>query len=404
MFKLLLDLREVINRPARRGRLISVVPAAGAAVLLLAVVLGGCGRPPDPRTIVVAASATANEPAPVLAGPDRAMLRNAGANSAQATAYVVDPNTGQARVVSLTPRRPDGEVDWGPQRASELTAAVNRVQRLLDGTAASKPFDLLAWIAQAVRVTSHPGTLLVLSSGLSTAGGFNLRQVGWGANPRAAALALRRRGLLPSLAGWHVVFSGLGDTAGRQPALPLPERTILTRYWLALCQVAGAASCSVDRVTRAAPPARSRVPVPTVGVLRVRSYRGPHGQASTSVPADEFFAFGSARLLPGADSILRPVSRKANAGHRTVSITGYASPETGTAAYNRALSASRARAVEARLIALGVPVGLIAKVTGAGTAGRPRSACYHRGHVDETVCAHYRRVVITLSPPNHSAR
>lgn len=404
MFKLLRDLREVINRAARRGRRIRVVPAAGAAALLLAAVLGGCGRPPDPRTIVVAASATANEPAPVLAGPDRAMLRNAGANSAHAAAYVVDPNTGQARAVSLTPRRPDGEVDWGPQRASELTAGVNRVQRLLDGTAASKPFDLLAWIAQAVQVTIHPGTLLVLSSGLSTAGGFNLRQVGWGADPRAAALALRRRGLLPSLAGWHVVFSGLGDTAGRQPALPLPERTILIRYWLTLCQVAGAASCSADEVTRAAPPSRSRLPVPVTGVPRVRSYRGTHGQASTSVPADEFFAFGSARLLAGADAILGPVARSAMARHRTVSITGYASPETGTAAYNLALSASRARAVEARLIALGVPVRLIVKVTGAGTAGRPRSACYRQGHVDETVCTRYRRVVITLSTANRSAR
>ena len=332
------------------------------------------------------------------------MLRNVGTTSTQATAYVVDPNTGQARAVSLTPRRPDGEVDWGPQRGSELTAAVTRVQRLLDGAAASKPFDLLAWIAQAVRVTTHPGTLLVLSSGLSTAGGFNMRQVGWGADPRAAALALRRRGLLPSLAGWDVVFSGLGDTAGRQPTLPLPERTILTRYWLALCQVAGAASCRTDGVTRASPPSQSRVPVPIVGVPRVRSYRGSHGQSSTNVPADEFFAFGSARLLPGADAILRPVARKAMAGHRTVSVTGYASPETGTAAYNLALSASRARAVEARLIALGVPIRLIARVTGAGTADRPRSACYRQGHVDETECAHYRRVVITLSTPNRSAR
>jgi outer membrane protein OmpA-like peptidoglycan-associated protein len=404
MFKVLLDLREVSNHAAWRGRQIRIVLAAGAAVPLLAVVLGGCGRPPDPKTIVVAASATANEPEPVLAGPDRAMLRNAGATSPQASAYVVNPNTGQARAVSLTPRRPDGEVDWGPQRDSELTAAVNRVQRLLDGTVASKPFDLLAWIAQAIQVTTHPGTLLVLSSGLSTAGGFDMRQVGWGADPRAAALALRRQGLLPALAGWHVVFSGLGDTAGRQPALLLPERTILTRYWLTLCQAAGAASCSIDEVTRPAPPSRSRVPVPIVGVPQVGSYRGPHGEASTSVPADQFFAFGSARLLPGADAILGPVARKAIAGHRTVSITGYASPESGTAAYNLALSASRARAVEARLIALGVPVRLISKVTGAGTADHPRSVCYRQGHLDETVCAHYRRVVITLSPANRSAR
>ena len=120
------------------------------------------------------------------------------------------------------------------------------------------------------------------------------------------------------------------------------------------------------------------------------------------MPADEFFAFGSARLLPGANAILGPVTRKAMAGHRTVSITGYASPETGTAAYNLALSASRARAVEARLIALGVPVRLITKVTGAGTADRPRSTCSARATWTKPVCARYRRVVITLSPANRS--
>ena len=162
-----------------------------AALLSGTVLLTGCQPPPgNPKIIVVAASVTANEPAPVLSDPDRAMLRNAGSASTRAAAFVVDPNTGQAREVSLTPRRPDGKVDYGPERNSELGTNVNRVQQLLNTLAASKPFDLLAMIAQAVRVTTPPGTLLILSSGLSTAGGFDLRQVGWGADPRTAAISL----------------------------------------------------------------------------------------------------------------------------------------------------------------------------------------------------------------------
>jgi hypothetical protein len=37
-----------------------------------------------------------------------------------------------------------------------------------------------------------------------------------------------------------VVFSGLADVAGRQPALPLPERATLVSYWMAICRASGA--------------------------------------------------------------------------------------------------------------------------------------------------------------------
>jgi outer membrane protein OmpA-like peptidoglycan-associated protein len=381
--------------PARRHR--TIAGAATAAVLCGSVLLSGCQRPVDPpEIIVIAASATANEPAPVLAAPDRAMLLNAG-SSTNGVAFVVDPDTGQASEVSLTPRRADGEVDYGPARSRELTANVNRVQRLLNTLAASGPFDLLTMMAQAVRVTSVPGTLLVLSSGLSTAGGFDLNQVGWGADPRTVAVWLDHRGLLPRLAGWHVVFSGLADTAGRQPALPLPQRTILTGYWLTLCQVAGAASCTVDAVTRPEPPARGTAPVPVVAFPQVTSFRGPRGQ-TTDVPADAFFSFNSARLLPGADAVLAPLAAEARGQYLQVTVVGYASPDGGTDAYNLALSAARARAVKTRLIALGVPASLIVKAAGLGTAGQPRSACYHQGQLDEALCAQLRRVVITLYP------
>lgn len=380
---------------ARRSRLV----AGGVVVALFpgAVLLTGCESPPDkPKVIVVVASATANEPAPVLSGPDRAMLRNAGNSSTRAAAYVVDPNTGQAREVSLTPRRADGEVDYGPDRNSQLAANVNRVQQMLNALAARKPFDLLAMIAQGVRVTSRPGTLLVLSSGLSTSGDFDLRQVGWGANPQAAAVSLGRHGLLPRLTGWNVVLSGLGDTAGQQPAPPVPQRTILTRYWVALCRVAGATSCTVDAVTRPDPPSRSTTPVPVIPFPRVTSYHGPQGGRTTNVPADAFFAFNSARLLLGADTILGPIAARARDGHLEVTIVGYASPDGGSGSYNLTLSADRAKAVRARLIALGVPAGRIAQAVGLGTAGKTRLDCYRHGHLDEAVCAHLRRVLITL--------
>jgi outer membrane protein OmpA-like peptidoglycan-associated protein len=380
----------------------SLRPAA-VLVLLGSLVLGlitGCGtvssRAPD--KIVVAASATANEPEPVLAAGDWALFSAAGADSTNAVAYLVNTDTGQPASVSLTPRRPDGQVEYGPRRFILIAQNVDQVQRLLTDQAATEPFDLLSLIGAAVRVTSPPATLLVLSSGLSTAGGFDLRQVGWTANPASVATELKQAGLLPRLAGWKVVFSGLGDTAGRQPSLPLPQQTTLAAYWMAICHTAGAAACSIDDTTRPDPAPRSITPVPVVPIPVVLSVTGPHGAAGISVPTEEFFAFASARLLPGANAILAPIAGRARAGHQLVSITGYASPDGGTTAYNDALSAARAQAVMARLLALGVPSSQITRVTGAGTAGTTLQACYRGGQLDEAACAALRRVVILLTP------
>jgi len=387
--------RRLAGRSRRR------ITALPLLVLLGAGLIAGCGTTPGgaPDRVVVAASATANEPEPVLAAGDQSLLSAAGNDSTNAAAYVVNTNTGQPASVELTPLRPDGQVEWAQPRRSALIAQnVDQVQRLLGRQAAAGPFDLLALITAAARVTSPPATLLVVSSGLSTAGGFDLRQVGWAANPAAVAAELKRQGLLPSLAGWKVVFSGLGDTAGRQRALPLPQQTTLTAYWMAICHAAGAASCAADDSTRPGPPPRSSKLVPVVAVPAVVSVTGPRGATGISVPAEEFFAFDSAHLLPGADAILSPIAVRARAGHLLVSITGYASPDGGTAAYNLALSHRRAQSVQARLLALGVPPGQITHVTGEGIAGTTPQTCYRNGQLDEAVCAALRRVVILLTP------
>jgi len=372
----------------------------GLAVIgLMLGSLVACDRvPASPAVIEVVASATRNEPAPVLAAPDLAELRQAALGRGGAIAYVVDPNTGQPVTVTLTPRRPDGEIEYGPDRDTLLAANLAQVQRVLGGEAADGPFDLLTLLARAVRVSSVPGTLIVVSSGLSTAGGFDLRQVGWYASPAEIAAQLQREGLLPALAGWHVTFSGLGDTAGDQPPLPLPQQAELTDYIMAICRAAGAASCATDDVTRPDPASLSTFPAPAVPVPVVTSVRGPHHSTGENIPADMFFRLDSAQLLPGADSILGPLAAQAISGHLQVSITGYASPEAGSSTYNQALSLARARSIQARLITLGVSPGQIVHVAGDGTAGETAAACYRGGHLDETLCSTFRRVVILLSP------
>ena len=127
----------------------------------------------------------------------------------------------------------------------------------------------------------------------------------------------------------------------------------------------------------------------------MQSITGPHGQQQSIVPADLLFAFNSATLLPGANQYLAPIAARASAGSYSVSITGQASPDGGTASYNRRLSALRAQAVQRRLIMLGLATHQIAQVKGIGTAGQ---SCVANGTLDETKCAQLRRVVITLSP------
>jgi outer membrane protein OmpA-like peptidoglycan-associated protein len=369
---------------------------AGTGLMTLAT---ACGGPSVPKTVIIAATATANEPAPVLSADISQMLRDAGASSTKATAYVVDPASGQPTVISLTPHRPDGQVQHTqPQRDQLINAAVSQVQEVLGREGARGPFDLLNTIATATRAAPPPATLVLLSSGLSTAGGLDMRQAGWDLSPASVAAQLKARGLVPSLAGYDIVFSGLADTSGAQPALALPQRTTLSAYWLAICHAGGAASCRTDETTRPGPPSRSTTPVPVVRVLKVQSVRGPNGATTTTLPDPLLFQFDSAMLLPSADSILQPLATQARGQHLQVSITGYASPDGGSKLYNTNLSRHRAIAVSDRLQALGLPAAQIIKVTGAGTAGQSLDTCLVQGQLDEAICAQLRHVVVTLSP------
>ena len=326
-----------------RSRAVAAVLASGTALLVLTGCMTAVSKADVADVIVIAATATANEPAPALSLADVTLLQTTGASSTAAVAFVVNPADGQAVQLALTPRRSDGQVEYGPRRPQLLAQNVSRVESQVSHEAATGPFDLLNTMLAASRVSSPPATMLLLTSGVTTSGGFDLRQVSWAEPPDSAAAALKQRGLLPDLHGWTVVFSGLGETDGRQPALPLPQQTTLASYWLAICHAAGAAACRVDDSPRPVRGSYSTVPVPVVSVPAVQSIIGPHGQRQSIVPADLLFAFGSATLVPGANRYLAPIAARASAGRYSVSITGQASPDGGTASYNLRLSALRPR-------------------------------------------------------------
>jgi outer membrane protein OmpA-like peptidoglycan-associated protein len=72
-----------------------------------------------------------------------------------------------------------------------------------------------------------------------------------------------------------------------------------------------------------------------------------------SIPSDVLFATNSATLGPNSQSALENVAHIAAQSRGPVCVVGY-TDDTGSAAYNQALSIRRARAVVIGLVVLGV--------------------------------------------------
>jgi outer membrane protein OmpA-like peptidoglycan-associated protein len=376
-----------------------------------------CRQPADGQTIVVLASATAHEPRPSLTPQAEQILRRAaesgdvsdGRDGRGSVAVVTSADTGTggrpAEVLPLTPRRANCEVEHGFQRDNLIDSNIARVRNAVAGRAAVRPgLDLLAGIDNAVR-GYHPGTLVVVSNGLSTAGGFDLRQVGWNAHPADLVAQLAQRGLLQNLLpGWHVLFTGLGATAGAQPPLTKPARDTLVRYWTAICTAAApGGSCDVDaRPLDSAPPVATAA-VPVVNVPGIDSVTGPDGRTTVTLfDAVTGFAPDSVVLSADAQNILRSIGARivAKLGQQpntTITIRGYvADPPDSTPAGRQQTADERARAVQAFLTDQLRAAGLSPPIdaAGAGTPPQPPTAIVN-GAFDEATAAQMRKVTIT---------
>ena len=229
-------------------------------LLLLAAYLVLGGLPPD-KDLVVLVSASSAEPVPTLSDRVSSLLR--------------DTATRDVAILDTDGQTHGSHGDAG--RSGAALAALSGEQAAagwgttVQATPRRAEFDLLRGIRTAVR-DREPGTLVVISSGLSTEGRLDLRQVGWSQDPDRLAESLRGEDVLPNLTNWRVVFSGLGDTAGQQPPLPGATRQTLSDYWRSICLVANAADCEIDdEAGTATQPnqatAAAVVPVPGVQLL-----------------------------------------------------------------------------------------------------------------------------------------
>lgn len=387
----------------------------GVPLLGLAVVAGCAVAAPPAGTatggarIVLVVSGTSAEPRPTVSAKALTLLRTA-ANSTDVTesddqrssvamvSSADDTVDSVDKSITLTPRRADGSVEHGLSRQRLIDDNVRAVSTAIAATRATRPgLDLLAGITGAVRGVD-PGTLVVVSNGLSTTGGLDLRQAGWHADATTVARQLRARDLLPDLTGWHVLFTGLGAVAGAQPPLPNPQLDTLIGYWRAICQAAGAVSCAVDQTRVPSTRPLTTVATPAVPVPGVSSVMGPHGQVNTTVSDGALgFAGNSAALPPAAQDLLRAlaasiVARLADQPDVPVVVHGYAADPPGSTDHGRmALAQLRAQAVAGALAHDGVTNRI--QATGIGT--QPGVTAMVHGSFDEQVAATMRRVVIT---------
>lgn len=396
---------------ARRALLagLTTTLVAAAAACSLPSTTPDCGAPAAGEQVVVLVSGTAHEPLPALPATVLELMRAAadapaddGKGARGSVAVVASADGAVPESLPLTPRRATCAVEHGLQRAQLVDQNLDAVARAVADRAARRPgLDLLAAIDDAVR-GRPPGVLVVLSSGLSTDGGFDLRSVGWAADPRQIVAQLDARGLLQGvLAGWRTEFVGLGQTAGPQPPLTKPARDTLERYWTAICGAAAepGGTCVVDRAPLPAQPPVAMMAGALVDVPGVTSAVGPDGHMTTTVSGAVLFAGDSAELTDDARALLDGLAGQVAAAVARqpglpVVVRGFVADPPGSTVEGRlATATARAAAVAGRLAPALEGVGAVIDAAGVGTP--PGTTAVIDGTFVEAVAARMRTVTIT---------
>jgi hypothetical protein len=382
---------------------------SAAVLALLALIAGGlavgavvnagssaAAAPSGALAVVVGAHG--NMPRPTLEGAAAAARDVAVAQQSYLSVVVADgaPYT-LGRPGPLTADAAD-ESDRGEQRAA------NR-RRVDDAVAAARArtpeTDLLAALTVAgnsIADRSGLRTLVVVDSGLSTAGAIDFGRPGMlDADPREVADTLADFGQLPSLDGVSVVFQGLGDTAAPQQPLDAARRTQLVELWTAVVERAGA-----DVVDVEVSPLEG---TPEAGLPAVRSVAVDPGFACA--PTRLTLSGGALGFRPGeavlldpsrVAEVLRPYAEQMIDGAVIGEVFGrYA--DVGDPEARRALSELRAQQVANVFIALGVPVDQL-RVKGWGSdfpeyvPDRDST-----GHLDPAAAALNRTVIVEFTQP-----
>jgi OmpA-OmpF porin, OOP family len=209
--------------------------------------------------------------------------------------------------------------------------------------AAAPQADVLGALSLAASATPPGGNIVVIDSGLQTAGQLMYQEPGVLMSPPSDVVKFLQQGnLIPGLSGRHVLLYGFGYAAAPQAVLDQPERENVIAQWKAIVAAGGAC-------VTAGLPAVSAVPLPLPPVFKAC------GTTVLSNDGSVGFDDGNAtfRDPAAARSTLNNLAAVLRQGTEAITLIGSTSTEGGDA-INDPLSTQRAAAVKSVLISLGI--------------------------------------------------
>jgi OmpA-OmpF porin, OOP family len=356
-------------------------------------------QPGGPVTIAV--GARANSPTPVLPPAIVDLMREAAKQSHTISLVRVD---GSPTVAFQGTFRTDAANDVA--RKSELEAFLKTAQDRVGKLQPKTPeVDVLAAINEAARITPEGGTVVLVDSGLQTAGQVRFQDQGtFGADPKEVVDYLSKRGLMPKLVGRSVVLVGLGNTAEPQTALDPSSRTKVTALWQTIVSSADASCVEVLDTAASRTSVTTDVPVTAVVVPTVPPFQ-PCGETVLRDGDTVGFLPDQAvfREPAAARKTLQDLATLVINGRQLVELIGTTAKAGPAESYRIELSNRRAEAVKAVLVELGVPANRITtRGVGATWPGRVNDIAPD-GSLIPTAAALNRSVIVRLSCPTASS-
>ncbi|RDI24508.1 OmpA family protein [Lentzea flaviverrucosa] len=276
---------------------------------------------------------------------------------------------GQPTVALSADVKVDAQNDARKQK--KVAEAVEKVASVVTQLEPKKAeADVLGALAEASRVTPSGGTIVLIDSGLSTAGALSYQDNRmFSVVPADMAAYLKNGNLLPDLTGKSVVLVGLGGTA--EPQAPLDEnlRGKVAELWRTVVTAAGA-GCTADvQVASRRDAFETTVPVTPV---KLPEPPPPFKECGTTVLSDS----GAVGFVPdqaefrdpaAAERTVRDLATPVAGGNEKFTLIGNTAtvgPEAGL----KELSKRRAEKVKELLVRLGITADRVT-TRGDGASG-----------------------------------
>jgi outer membrane protein OmpA-like peptidoglycan-associated protein len=371
-----------------------------AAVALTASMSGlaGCSAPEPLPALTIAVTGTSHEPA-VDVGTVTPQVQDHAINALYpgdgAVKIVVQGRP--AVIVDLTPMRGDDvEADTGTAEAL-VAEKLGFLADAISQGAATDGNDTLGVLDQAIQVTPVGGTIILLSSGISTVAPVDLNKAGSWTNGPDAFVGGINPADLPDATGRRIVFAGIGygDPGGAQPTAGPAPRNALRAIWQGICKAIGATSCTIVDGPAGTGPSTAANKVPVVSFDQVETHCVG---GTTTLSADIAFGPDSSKVKKAVDKILKPIAKALAACPDGVRVDAYGHAATVPGQGDGVkLSKRRARGTLDRLIALGAPESTIGKAVGYGSKSHQPVNNMPGGKYDEQLARLNRVVEIVIT-------